>query len=181
MKKKKSGSIFAGLKNVFSDKSSTSKKVKYVVASVLFVVVLVIFFSSTSNPSSTKSVVRESSVMSYAERTEERLQKLLCTVRGIGDVRAFVYVSSSEEVVYKEDTDTQTNGTTSSTKTTTVFDKNGNLTEAVVVVTKYPKIEGILIVAGGAGDVKLKLKIIDAVSCLFSIAPSKIEVLEGKS
>ena len=66
-------------------------------------------------------------------------------------------------------------------KETTIFNKDGSSSSAVIVVKKYPEIEGVLIVASGADDVKLKLKIIDAISVVLSIAPTNIEVLEGKS
>ena len=105
----------------------------------------------------------------------------MSNVNGLSCVEVFVYVKSTEEVVYLKDTETITSKDNQTVKETTVFDKNGSLTSAIVVVTKYPEIEGVLIVASGADDVKLKLKIIDAVSVILSIAPTNIEVLEGKS
>jgi len=173
----------------FFSNASSSKKIKLVIAGVLFIVVILIFFSGiapANNNSSTK--VREEVIVTtnYAEETEVRLKNILSNINGIGDVDVFVYVTSSPEIVYLKETESQTNQSSSgqqvlTQKETIVFDKNGNLSSAVVVVTKYPKIEGILIVASGANDVKLKLKIIDAVSCILSIAPTNIEVLEGKS
>ena len=166
---------------------SSSKKIKFIIVGVLFVTLIGIFLSSFSYSSDTDndSSSNLGVVGSYAKDTENRLQNILSGIKGIGKVDVFVYVTQSEEIVYMQDTEsTSTNNGTTTTKTetkTTIFDKNGNAVSAVVVVTKYPKIEGILIVAGGANDVKLKLKIIDAVSCILSIAPSNIEVLEGKS
>ena len=118
----------------------------------------------------------------FFETNEDRLENVLSSMKGISGIEIFVYVTSSEEVVYLSDKESnQSTGGTNSLKETTVFNKNGSSSSAVVVVTKYPKIEGVLIVAGGVSDVKLKLKIIDAVSCILSIAPTNIEVLEGKS
>ena len=174
-------------KNFFSRDMSSSKKIKFIIVGVLFVTLIGIFLSSFSYSSDTDndSSSNLGVVGSYAKDTEDRLQNILSGIKGIGRVDVFVYVTQSEEIVYMQDTEsTSTNNGTTTTKTetkTTIFDKNGNAVSAVVVVTKYPKIEGILIVAGGANDVKLKLKIIDAVSCILSIAPSNIEVLEGKS
>ncbi|MBQ9790246.1 MAG: hypothetical protein IJW24_01465 [Clostridia bacterium] len=182
--KMKKQSWLSGIKNLFSKNESVSKKIKFVIVGVLCLIVILIFLSSffPKNSKNLKTLEQaEQSVMDYAKNTELRLQQILSGVAGIGNVKVFVYVSSSPEVVYKEDTETVTSGSNVTTTVTTIFDKNGTSSSAVVVVTKYPKIEGVLIVAGGAGDAMLKLKIIDAVSCVLSIAPTNIEVLEGKS
>ena len=162
---------------------SKSNKFKMLLAICLGVVVVVIFASSLkSNDKQNDSDNVVPVVASYAENTENRLKKILSSLDGVSNVNVFVYVLSSEEIVYKEDVDEtiQSSGQ-SSTKKTTVFNKNGTSSSAVVVVTKYPKIEGILIVAHFHEDARIKLKIIDAVSCVLSIASSHIEVLEGKS
>lgn len=166
---------------------NSSKKIKLIIAGVLFFVILLIF-SSTILPvkSENKQEIKNSLVTtnSYAENVEQRLENILSCVSGLSNVKVFIYVESTEEIVYLKDLETSTNSSTqgnSTSRETTVFNKDGTSSSAVVVVTKYPKIEGILIVAHGLNDSKVKLKIIDAVSCVLSIAPNSIEVLEGKS
>ena len=170
---------------MFGSNNNIGRKIKFCVVAVLSVIIFSIFFSSFfdgSKKSTNEEKVRVEGVADYAKTTELRLQNLLSNVKGINNVCVFVYVKSTPEIVYKYDIETvSANNQTTTEKHTTVFDKNGSMTEAVIVVTKYPQIEGVMIVASGAGDPKMKLKLIDAVSCVLSIAPTKIEVLEGKS
>ena len=171
--------------NSFFAKFNFSNKLKIVFVSILSLIVLAIFSTSIfSNDNDNGSTIKNEIVTatSYSENIETRLENVLSKLSGVSFVEVFIYVTQSEEVVYltdKDTTKTSTNG--DSVKETTVFNKDGSSSSAVVVVTKYPKIEGVLIVAGGAADVKLKLKIIDAVSCILCIAQTNIEVLEGKS
>ena len=164
---------------------NSSKKIKLIIASVLFIVVLLIFFSSwftTKEPTTQSYQNTIVSSKSYAEITEDRLKRVLLSINGVSSVEVFIYVSSTEEVVYLTDKEIESSSNKSEVvKQTTVFNKDGSSSSAIVVVTKYPKIEGVMIVIGGGEYTKLKLKIIDAVSCILSIAPTNIEVLEGKS
>ena len=171
------------IRKIFSKLNSVGK-IKLIIALACFIVLLFIFSSSFVKPSSfgkTSNTIVEAS--SYVEKTEFRLQSLLSSVKGLSNVKVFVYVKSTEEIVYLKDKVNNDNNVKddSSMKEVTIFNKDGSSSTAVVVLTKYPTIEGILIVANGVNDIKLKLKIIDAVSCVLSIAPKNIEVLEGKS
>jgi len=171
----------------FLSNLNSSKKIKIITIVVLFIVILFIFSSSFLDGKSNENSEPKNTIVSsksYAENTEERLKNILINVNGIDNVKVFIYTESSEEVVYLKDTETiksNSDNGNSQSKETTVVNKNGTFSSAVVVVTKYPKIQGVLIVAHGVSDVKLKLKIIDAISCVLSIAPTSIEVLEGKS
>lgn len=177
-------------KKIFSFKTfisnfNSSKKIKLIFASVLFIVILLIFASSfIPQKSITKSNIENTIIESkgFAYDTEQRLKNILSGIKGLDNVSVFVYVKSSEEVVYLKDSEIVKSSNNNETiKETTIFNKDGSSSSAVVVVRKYPEIEGVLIVASGADDVKLKLKIIDAISVVLSIAPTNIEVLEGKS
>ena len=159
--------------------------IKKIVLIILALVLIVIFSGyffpkdSSINGDNYNTIIPS---QSFVINMENRLQKLLSNMKGVSNVNVLVYVKSSEEIVYLKDTENIANSSTNQTlKETTVFNKDGSSTSAVVVVTKYPTIEGILIVASGVNDVKVKMKIIDAVSCVLSIAPKNIEVLEGKS
>jgi len=176
----------AGFSNKFKNllgNGQSKNKTKTVLAVVLFAVVIIIF-ASTYFPSSSSNNKTQNTIISvsdYASNTELRLKRLLSSVKGVGNVDVFIYIKSSEEIVYKEDTETITSSANTTVKNTTVFDQSGNEKNAVVVVTKFPQIEGVLIVAGGTGNSIIKLKIIDAVSCVLGLSPSRIEVLEGKN
>ena len=172
------------LRDIFS-KVNISNKSKLILVVALSFIIVIIFSSSLIFDNKSESTSQKNEIVttkSYAENVESRLEKVLSKMKGVTSVEIFVYVSSSEEVVYLTDKETTpTSSGENSIKETTVFNKDGSMSSAVVVVKKYPKVEGVLIVAGGVSDVKLKLTIIDAVSCILCIAPTNVEVLEGKS
>ena len=50
----------------------------------------------------------------------------------------------------------------------------------MVVVELLPKITGVLIVASGAKDIKMKNTLINTIAAILNISVSNVEVLEGK-
>jgi len=182
------------LENSENDKKSTiknffkfsSSKVKTTILVVLIIVVLIIFASSfTSKTKTTETSIKDknnSLAYSYCQEVENRLEYVLKSVKGIGNVEVFIMVDASPTIKYLEETNTTTNneGSTSSIQTTIVLAKNGTITEPVVVVEILPKITGVLLVATGAKDIKMKTTLINTVSAILDVDISSVEVLEGK-
>ena len=90
-------------------------------------------------------------------------------------------VDSSPTIKYLEENKTSGSANSDEVKQTTiVFAKNGNLTYPIVVVEQLPKITGVLVVATGAKDIKLKTTLINVVASVLNVNVSNVEVLEGK-
>lgn len=186
-------SFFSGVVDFFKKKKDSAfAKSKYYLVIVLVIAIIIIFVSSffSSGSSSDKSTKVESSnlsAMEYCETVENRLVSVLENVKGIGKVQVFVMVDSSPTIKYLEETEKVTNEnqtnslTTQEIKTTIVMSKNGNVTYPVVVVEMMPKITGVLVVATGAKDLKMKTTLINVVSSILSVDVSSVEVLEGKA
>lgn len=135
---------------------------------------------------STKDDQNIISAIAYCEMVENRLISVLENVKGIGKVDAFVMVDESPTIKYLEERDVQNNNIegkdeVESIKTTIVLVKNGSVTSPVVVVEILPKITGVLVVAEGAKDIKLKTNLINIISSVLSVDVSKVEVMEGGS
>ena len=167
-----------GMKNII-DKlklAMNSKKIKYIFVVLLCLIVVVIFLSSFKTTSKTNTSVQSinysgnSSWQSYCESQEHRLEYILGSVKGVSDVKVFVMVDASPTITYLEN---KTNSTTSSAnqtiQTTAVEIRNGTITMPVVVVENLPKIIGVLIVAGGASDIKLKNTLTNVVSSIMKV------------
>lgn len=168
-----------------TDKANQSK-FKIAIAILLMVIVVVIFFSSfkTEKETKTKTIENSLSAMEYCENIENRLINVIGTVKGVGKVDVFVMVDASPTIKYLEESITSTEekdgNKSTSIQTTIVMSKNGTITNPVVVVELMPKITGVLVVASGAKDIKLKTTLINTISAILNVDISNVEVLEGK-
>lgn len=167
-----------------SSSSKFNKKIALCVAGILCFVVIGIFISSFSSSKKTESASSSQEItvtgQDYVLYMEERLSKIINSIKGISNAKVFLNVDSSPKITYAEDkTETENNGNKTVT-TSIVFNKDGTVTTPVVVVTTYPEIVGLLIVANGAGDVKTQLMLSDTISAVLGIPSSRIQILEGR-
>ena len=170
-------------------KNKFSKKGNILLALILSVVALVVFCSALKSvqgkteDSSNKDNKTES-MQDFISNTECRLENILQSIKGVGDVSVFIMASQSSEFVYITDDEinkTQSAGNSTESITASVVTiKNGNDSAPVLKMEIYPKITGVLIVAEGAGDEKRRLMILNAVAVALDIENSKIEVLAAE-
>ena len=132
-----------------------------------------------------------SAMAEYAAREEGKLEKILEQVEGIGKVKVMITLASSEERMTLQDTDNTESSTDEQDSNggsrqqeeyilkseNVIISSDGNEYPYVVQVNS-PKIEGVAVVAEGAGSGKKDSEIIDAVVALFSIEPHKIKVMK---
>ena len=167
------GKFFQRLKGI--------KHIEIVIALVLGAIILLIYISSLSNgtdkQTSTQSVT---SISSYSNFLENKLANVLSQIEGAGNVSTMITFESGTEYVYatNEETKINTNAGQSSTTTTQTTTKYPN--EDLLVKEVLPKISGVVVVASGAKDTKVKLEIVKAVQAVLNVPISKVEVLIGK-
>lgn len=127
----------------------------------------------------------------YAAYLEERLETMLSGVSGVGKVEVMVTLQSSEELVLEKDepiiqsniqeTDSQGGSRITSqmeTKETTIYSTEGSNSEPYVIKRLLPEIEGVLVVAQGAGNGNINKDITEIVQALFDIEAHKIMVVK---
>ena len=191
-KESKIKSFFKRLFNKDSEESGLKQgKVKMAIAVVLMIVIVLIFASSftseksNNSQSSSKEVQNNLSAVEYCEVVENRLVNVLKNIKGVGAVDVFVMVDSSPTIKFLEETSTTTNkngdSSTETIQTTIVMAKDGSLSQPVVMLELMPKITGVLVVASGAKDIKMKTTLVNVISSVLSVNISNVEVLEGKS
>ena len=130
-------------------------------------------------------------VNSYAVKQEEKLEKILSRVNGVGKVDVMLTIAASEEKkMLKNDTQSSehsqekdsTGGTrtqdSSDTSSEVVLVEGEDEDSPYVIQIQSPKIEGIVVVAQGAGNVTVDSQIIEAVEALFPIEAHKIKVMK---
>ena len=166
------------------------KNIEIYIAIAFVAIILLIYFTSnaswlTKNNKTDKNN-NYSSAYDYCLETEKKLSKMLSGIKNAGKVDIMITFESTPERVIAY--------ITSSTKNTSSggdggYNENNSNTsspqviyvsgEQIPLILKEvsPKVTGVLIVAEGADDVKVKLDIINAVSVLLNISTEQIKVL----
>ena len=134
--------------------------------------------------------VTAGSTEEYAAYLEEKLKKMLESIRGVGEVEVMITLESSEERIVEKDMTaerSQTEEQDSEGGTRTVSSSNtgyqtvyqeGSQGSPFVVKTLTPKVEGVLVVAEGAGKGSMTGEITQIAQALFGVEAHKVKVLE---
>ncbi|MFC0188315.1 stage III sporulation protein AG [Fictibacillus aquaticus] len=129
-------------------------------------------------------------IQEFENRYKEDLKEILEQIRGVGSVSVMVELDTSETRHFITDEGIQEQTTvekdpkggerTISDKKTdskTVIIRNGSNEEPIIVTTEKPRVRGVIVVAEGAGSLKTKAVIIDAVTKVFDIGSNRVSVL----
>lgn len=134
--------------------------------------------------------VTAGSMEECAAYLEGKLKKMLESVQGVGEVEVMITLESSEERIVEKDMTaerSQTEEQDSAGGTRTVSSSNtgyqtvyqeGSQGSPFVVKTITPKVEGVLVVAEGAGKGNMTGEITQVVQALFGVEAHKVKVLE---
>ena len=126
----------------------------------------------------------------YAEYLEDKLEKVLANMKGVGSVKVMITLETSEELVVEKDepilrdntTEIDSNGGNRviykmDSGQETVFAKEGNNEIPYVSKTLLPQISGVLIVAQGAGQGNNNKHISEIAQVLFGVEAHKVKVV----
>ena len=159
-------------------------------ASLIVALIMVGFSDSTSESSD----IQPTSTSVYVSSLEDRLGSVLGAIEGAGEVKCMITLNGEIErvVAYSNDeknsssSNTTTSGATNSSNTSTISKEpilitvNGR-TEPLVLYEIMPSIKGIVIVATGADNVRVKLDILKAVQALLNVESSQVEIFTKQS
>ncbi|MFZ5688151.1 MAG: hypothetical protein ACOY9Y_08200 [Bacillota bacterium] len=125
---------------------------------------------------------------------EQRLEKILSAIEGAGHVTVSVFLAtgpkyeyafnmtSSQRTVEEKDQGGGTRVTMENNQTGQLVLSRGIQTgrdEPVVTKEMKPEVQGVLVVATGANDPRVKAKISRAIETALNIEPYKVDVLPG--
>lgn len=126
----------------------------------------------------------------YMQAMEEKVEKLLSRMEGAGEVKVILTWKTSVERIVEKDVSTvrsntaeeDSNGGTRTVNDldsgeTTVLSTQGSNAEPYVVKTISPTVEGVLVLAQGAGDGTVSSNLSDAVQVLFGIGAHQVKVV----
>ncbi|SFE47034.1 stage III sporulation protein AG [Thermoanaerobacter thermohydrosulfuricus] len=172
---------------------------------VIFLIGLILLIGASalskprpSNSNDNKELVlvnqKESSSEDYAQKLEKDLKNILSKIEGVGNVEVLITLNSDEEVVAAMDV-------VESSTTTNEKDSNGGIRETIQtesnnrVVTSQdtsgqnapivlkrimPEIRGVIVVADGAKDPRLRYELSSAVQTALGIPAYKVKVISSK-
>lgn len=118
------------------------------------------------------------------DRMEQRLMETLSCVRGAGKVKVMITYETGNEIVPAMNTDITSSVSvsgenqtrTESSSPVTTYQNGEN--EAIVLMEREPTVRGVIVVAQGAADVSVRLKLQAAVQAVLGVEADKVEVLE---
>ena len=186
----------------FNKEDNNKKKIENLVVLIIILIVTIIAInyiwtdrndeeSSKQNTTNKQLATSEETTSTNNSDLEGRLEKILKSIDGVGNVKVFVNYSETSQVVamYNENTkqssteETDTSGgvrtiqQTDTQKEVVYNDESGNKTPVTEKIIN-PKIEGAIITAEGASNSGIKANIISAVEAVTGLATHKIQVFE---
>ena len=163
-----------------------SKIILLLIIAIIGFVMVVLSFDDTgkSNSNDILSTSSYLSTLDYCEQIELRLKSIISQIDNAGDVEVMVTVDGSPEYIYASDNNStsssNSSGTTSSSSSSSpIIVGAGASSSALILTESLPDIKGVIVVATGAGNVAVKLDILNAVSTLLGISRDKVSVLKG--
>lgn len=145
---------------------------------------------SRENMQEGNGTAEQSTEYDYVAYLEEKLESTLGEISGVGKVEVMLTLQASEELVVEKDmpvSRSNTNETDSEggsrvisqtdAQETTIYRTEGSDSEPYVVKTILPKVEGVLIVAEGAGRGTVDKSITEIVQALFGVEAHKVKVV----
>ena len=132
-----------------------------------------------------------SSEQAYAADLERRLTDALADMEQVGRVKVMITLKSSSELVVERETPVSRSATTETDaqggsrsinttdmEETVVYSTNGSSSEPYVIKTYVPEIEGVLVVAEGAGSGTVNRTVTEIVRALFGVEAHKVKVVK---
>lgn len=136
---------------------------------------------------------QEGLTMSYEREMEKRLLAILSRIQGVGEVQVMITLRTSRELLLDKEGETSKSETTetdaaggqrkilqqSQNQSTVMVDGNGQ-SVPVMIKTIYPEIEGVVVVAQGAGTGDVSRQISEVVQVLLGLDAHRVKIVRMK-
>ncbi len=134
-------------------------------------------------------VMQQSQIKSEEEVEEDRLKKILETIKGAGEVEVMITFEMGSEIIPAINTvesveiteEKDSNGGTRTVNTqnknnSTVITNDTSGNKPVVIKEIKPQVKGVIVVAEGAEDIEVKAKLYEAVKTVLQIPGHRVQV-----
>ena len=165
------------------------KKEQMLIAALFGILCLVIAIPVQEKEEKESSVLTEDEGEVLKEETmEQRLKEVLQMISGVGEVEVFITYADKGKILVEKDESVseemiqETDGKGGTRTTTTVQSDSqtvyGTGENPYVVQQLLPEVEGILVVAKGAGNLSVKKQIQETIEALFGLETHKISIMK---
>lgn len=120
----------------------------------------------------------ESQMKAYKKQLADELEQALGCMDGVGEVHVMITFQDSGEAVVEKDIIQSSGGQESSQYQESAVYQETEGREPYISQQKLPSVEGVLVIAQGGGDSKVKQNISDAVMALFPVEVHKIKIVK---
>lgn len=179
---------------MFKNLNEKDKKKIYSLLSLLLICAIALVAMSSiedkkvsdKNDNNNNTTKEELQKESSKSTLEEKLKNILSQIEGAGEVDVMITYESSEEIQPAFNTNITTEETkeadqqggertiTTSSENKTIITSSDN--EPIVIKTNEPKISGVIVVASGAKDLKVKETLYSAVQTSLQVKGYQVEV-----
>jgi stage III sporulation protein AG len=134
--------------------------------------------------------INETAVTAYASALEKALEERLSMMVGVGKTSVMITMQASAELILEKEmqdkrTDTDEKDASGGVRKQsvlesedqTIYRTENGVSEPYVIQTICPKVEGVLVVAQGAGSGTVNRTITEIVQALFGLEAHKIQVV----
>ncbi len=155
-----------------------------IIIGLVIIAVMIIIYSNVSEKKA-ESDISDGGGAALTANLESRLADILGEIEGAGEVKVMITYADTGDKVTASTTNTHTtttNGSTSSSTTTTTTSSpilSGS--DVVILEEKMPEIKGVIVVAEGAGDMKVKLKLMQATATVLGINANSIQIFTRRA
>lgn len=119
----------------------------------------------TQNKENVKNNKLDVSVINYSvEKEEQRLEDILSAINGVGKCEVLLSVHNGEEIILAENDGE------------TVILSDSGKQSTVTVQTRYPMIQGAIIVAGGCDNASVRYDILSSVMSYTGLTVDRITI-----
>ena len=164
------------------------KKEQLLIGALVGILLLVIAIPVPEKEKQEQVIVKEQVLESKGKEMETALEEILQTISGVGKVKVFITYKDYGKVIVEKDEAVseeliQEADGSGGTRTTTTVQKErqtvyGMGEEPYIIQEVSPTIEGVLVVARGAGNVSVKKQIQETLVALFGLDAHKISIMK---
>lgn len=154
-------------------------KVKIIVFTGILGILLIFLSEFAGNDKESdkeKSSNSTSSYDTYAQDMENRLEKILGKIEGVGKAEVMVTVCGTEEYIYAQDEKIKSSEKDTSTESEYVLIGSGGDKQALLKKVVSPEISGVVIICEGGDSNIVKERVYSSISAAFNISSSQIYV-----
>ncbi len=150
-----------------SEKKTIKLRWEYLLPAILIVAIIAVGFMTFGKKTTVVGAEE------YVEKLERKMASSLSKISGAGEVTVMISVDEGVGTIIAEDVKiTEENGKT--TKSSSPVLVGG---KPIVLGEKYPEIKGVVVVCKGAGNIRVKMAVLDAVTTMFGIPANKVQIL----